>query len=115
MKRTFKMINYDTFRSKIESELKKYNFTKEDYVFATSFMLGEFVIYTIEHRYGKREIWYRTTLLGYMNRVMFDNNLETTQEEWNKAIGSITKVLAEYKNYRVKEKLDEIEKDFKNA
>ena len=109
------MINFETFSSKIESELMKYSFIREDYVFTTSFMLGEFVLYTIEHRYGKREIWYRNTLRGYMNRVMFDVNLETTQEEWNKAIGSITKVLAEYKNYRVKTKLDEIERDFNVA
>lgn len=109
------MINFDTFCSKIESELKKYGFIREDYVFTTSFVLGEFVIYTIEHRFDKKDIWYRNTLLGYMNRVMFDKNFETTQEEWNKATESITKVLEEYKNYRVKEKLDEIEKDFKNA
>ena len=109
------MINFDTFCSKIESELKKYGFIREDYVFTTSFVLGEFVIYTIEHRFDKKDIWYRNTLLGFMNRVMFDKNFETTQEEWNKATGSITKVLEEYKNYRVKEKLDEIEKDFKNV
>ena len=109
------MINYDTFCSKIESELKKYGFIREDYVFTTSFVLGEFVIYTIEHRFDKKDIWYRNTLLGYMNRVMFDKNLETTQEEWDKATKSITNVIAEYKNYRVKEKLDEIEKDFNNA
>lgn len=109
------MINYETFCSKIESELMKYGFIREDYVFATSFMLGEFVLYSIEHRYGKREIWYRNTLCGYMNRVMFDANLETTQNEWDKVSDSITKVLAEYKKYLVKEKLDEIEKDFKNA
>lgn len=109
------MINFDTFCSKIESELKKYGFIREDYVFTTSFVLGEFVIYTIEHRFDKKDIWYRNTLLGYMNRVMFDKNFETTQEEWNKATESITKVLEEYKNYRVKEKLDEIEKDFNNA
>ena len=109
------MINYDTFRSKIETELMKYGFIKEDYVFSTSFMLGEFVLYSIEHRFGKREIWYRNTLLGYMNRVMFDKNLETTQKEWDKVTDSITKVLAEYKNYRVKTKIDEIEKDFQNA
>lgn len=109
------MINFEAFCSKIESELKKYNFIKEDYVFTTNFMLGDFVLYTIEHRFDKKDIWYRNTLLGYMNRVMFDENLETTQKEWYKVTDSITKVLAEYKNYRVKEKLDEIEKDFKDA
>lgn len=109
------MINFDTFRSNIESELMKYGFIKEDYIFTTSFVLGEFVIYTIEHRFGKKDIWYRNTLLGYMNRVMFDKNLETTQEEWDKASKSITNVIAEYKNYCIKTKLDEIEKDFKNA
>lgn len=109
------MINFDTFCSKIESELLKYGFVKENYVFTTSFILGDFVIYTIEHRFDKKDIWYRNTLRGYMNRVMFDVNLETTQEEWNKVTNSITKVLAEYKNYRVKTKLDEIEKDFNVA
>lgn len=109
------MINFDAFCSKIESELMKYGFVKENYVFTTSFVLGEFVIYTIEHRFDKKDIWYRNTLHGYMNRVMFDVNLETTQDEWNKVTDSITKVLAEYKNYLVKTKLDEIEKDFKDA
>ena len=109
------MISYETFRSKIESELMKYGFIKEDYVFATSFILGDFVLYTIEHRFDKKEIWYRNTLRGYMNRVMFDEKHETTQKEWDKVTDSITKVLADYKNYRVKTKLDEIEKDFKNA
>ena len=47
-----------------------------------------------------------------MNRVMFDENLETTQKEWDKVTESITKLLAEYKNYRVKTKIDEIGKDF---
>lgn len=106
-------MNFDTFRSKLESELMKYNFVREDYIFNTNFILGEFLLYSIEHRFGKNEIWYRNTLLGYMNRVMFDENLETTQKEWDKVTDSITKVLAEYKKYRVKEKLDEIEKDFK--
>lgn len=106
-------MNFDAFRSKLESELMKYNFVREDYVFNTSFMLGEFVLYSIEHRFDKKDIWYRNTLLGYMNRVMFDENLETTQKEWDKVTDSISKVLAEYKKYRVKEKLDEIEKDFK--
>lgn len=105
-------MNFDAFRSKLESELMKYNFVREDYVFNTSFMLGEFLLYSIEHRY-KKDIWYRNTLCGYMNRVMFDENHETTQKEWDKVTDSISKVLAEYKKYRVKEKLDEIEKDFK--
>ena len=109
------MINFDAFCSKIESELKKYGFIREDYVFTTNFVLGEFVIFRIEHRFDIKDIWYRNTLRGYMNRVMFDVNLETTQEEWNKVTNSITKVLAEYKNYRVKTKLDEIERDFNDA
>lgn len=106
-------MNFDTFRSKLESELMKYNFVREDYVFNTSFMLGEFLLYSIEQRYDKKDIWYRNTLCGYMNRVMFDENHETTQKEWDKVTESISKVLKEYKNYLVKTKIDEIEKDFK--
>lgn len=106
-------MNFDAFRSKLESELMKYNFVKEDYVFTTSFILGDFVLYTVEHRYNKKDIWYRNTLRGYMNRVMFDENLETTQKEWNKVTDSISNVLKEYKSYRVKTKIDELEKDFK--
>lgn len=106
-------MNFDAFRSKLESELMKYNFVREDYVFTTSFMLGEFVLYSIEHRFGKNDIWYRNTLLGYMNRVMFDEHLETTQKEWDKVTDSISKVLADYKKYLVKTKIDELEKDFK--
>lgn len=105
-------MNFDAFRSKLESELMKYNFVREDYVFTTSFILGDFVLYTVEHRYNKKDIWYRNTLRGYMNRVMFDENLETTQKEWDKVTDSISKVLKEYKSYRVKTKIDEIEKDF---
>ena len=105
-------MNFDAFRSKLESELMKYNFVREDYVFTTSFILGDFVLYTIEHRYNKKDIWYRNTLRGYMNRVMFDENLETTQKEWDKVTDSISKVLKEYKSYRVKTKIDELEKDF---
>ena len=106
-------MNYDAFCSKLESELMKYNFVKEDYVFTTSFSLGDFVLYTVEHRFDKKDIWYRNTLRGYMNRVMFDENLETTQKEWDKVTDSISKVLKEYKRYRVKTKIDELEKDFK--
>ena len=106
------MINYDEFCSKIKSELMKYGFIKEDYVFTTNFMLGDFVLYKIEHRFGKKDIWYCNTLRGYMNRVMFDENLETTQKEWDKVNDSITKLLVEYKNYRVQTKIDELEKDF---
>lgn len=91
----------------------KYNFVKEDYVFNTSFILGDFVLYTVEHRFDKKDIWYRNTLRGYMNRVMFDENLETTQKEWDKVTDSISNVLKEYKKYRVKTKIDELEKDFK--
>lgn len=105
-------MNFDAFRSKLESELMKYNFVREDYVFTTNFVIGDFVLYTVEHRYDKKDIWYRNTLLGYMNRVMFDENHETTQKEWNKVTDSISKVLKEYKSYRVKTKIDEIEKDF---
>ena len=107
------MINYETFCIRLESELMKYNFIKEDYVFTTTFILGDFPLYTIEHRFDKKDIWYRNTLRGYMNRVMFDENLETTQNEWNKVSDSISKLLAEYKHYRVKTKIDELEKDFK--
>ncbi|MBO7691284.1 MAG: hypothetical protein J6T10_01460 [Methanobrevibacter sp.] len=106
------MINYDTFRTKLESELIRFGFIREDYVFTTSFILGDFVLYTIEHRYEKKDIWYRNTLRGYMNRVMFDENLETTQKEWDKVTESIPKVLEDYKNYRVKTKIDEMRKDF---
>ena len=107
------MINYETFCIRLESELMKYNFIKEDYVFTTTFILGDFPLYTIEHRFDKKDIWYRNTLRGYMNRVMFDENLETTQNEWNKVSDSISKLLAEYKQYRVQTKIDELEKDFK--
>ena len=106
-------MNFDTFCSKLESELIKYNFVREDYVFNTHFILGDFVIYNIERRFDKKDIWYRNTLRGYMNRVMFDEKLETTQKEWDKATDSISKVLKEYKNYLVKTKIDELEKDFK--
>lgn len=106
-------MNFDAFRSKLESELIKYNFVREDYVFITNFMLGEFVLYSIEHRFDKKDIWYRNTLRGYMNRVMFDEHLETTQKEWDKVTDSISKVLADYKKYLVKMKIDELEKDFK--
>lgn len=106
-------MNFDAFRSKLESELMKYNFVKEDYVFHTSFILGDFVLYTVEHRFDKKDIWYRNTLRGYMNRVMFDEHLETTQKEWDKVTNSISKVLKEYKSYLVKTKIDELEKDFK--
>jgi hypothetical protein len=44
---------------------------------------------------------------------MFDENLETTQKEWDKVTDSISNVLKEYKKYRVKTKIDELEKDFK--
>lgn len=106
------MINYDTFCSKLEPELIRLGFVKGDYVFTTSFSLGDFSLITIEHRFEKKDIWYRNTLRGYLNRVMFDENLETTQKEWDKVTESITKLLAEYKNYRVKTKIDEIGKDF---
>ena len=105
-------MNFDTFCSKLESELIKYNFVREDYVFSTCFILGDFVLYKIEHRYDKKDIWYSNTLRGYMNRVMFDENIETTQKEWDKVTDSISKVLKEYKNYLVKTKIDELEKDF---
>ena len=41
-----------------------------------------------------------------------DENLETTQKEWDKVTDSISKVLKEYKNYLVKTKIDELKKDF---
>jgi len=107
------MINYETFCIRLESELMKYNFIKEDYVFTTNFMRGDFVFVSIEHRFDKKDIWYRNTLRGYLNRVMFDENLETTQNEWNKVNDAITKFIADYKKYQVKTKIDELEKDFK--
>lgn len=105
-------MNFDTFCSKLESELIKYNFVKEEYAFSTCFILGDFVLYKVVHRSDKKDIWYSNTLRGYMNRVMFDENIETTQKEWDKVIVSISKVLKEYKNYLVKTKIDELEKDF---
>lgn len=105
-------MNFETFCSKLESELMKYNFVKEDCVYDTNFILGDFVLYKIEHRFDKYDIWYRNTLHGYFNRVMFDEKHETTQKEWDKVTDSISNVLKEYKKYLVKTKIDELENDF---
>lgn len=106
------MINYESFCEQLDTELTKFCFTKETYVYSVIYTLGDFVLFRIEQRFDKKDIWYRNHILGYLNRVMFNENLETTEQEWNKVTAAITNVLEDYKKYRVQSKLDEIDEDF---
>lgn len=106
------MINYESFCTQLDDELLKFGFNKEVFVYSTYYMLGKFVLFKIEQGFDKKDIWYRNTLHGYMNRVMFNKNLETIEHEWNKVNSAIINVIEDYKKYHVQNKLNDINKDF---
>ena len=60
-------------------------------------------------------IWYRSDMMDSMNKVNFNKNLETTQDEMNKVKEAAVKILGQYKNFLIESKIDELEKDFKWA
>ena len=109
------MINYETFSIALETYLTSLGFKKEEYIYTIYFMLGTFEMFCIERRKDNLNIWYRNDMMGFMNKVAFDKNLETTQDEMNKVKEAAVTLLGQYKNFIVQTKIHDLEQDFKNA
>lgn len=109
------MINYETFAIALETYLTSLGYRKDEYIYTIYFMLGTFEMFCIERRKDNLNIWYRNDMMGFMNKVDFDKNFETTQDEMNKVKEAAVRVLGQYKNFLVASKITELEKDFQDG
>ena len=109
------MISYETFAIELETYLTKLGYRKDEYNYNSYFTLGSFEMFCIERRKDNLNIWYRNDMMGFMNRVDFDKNLETTQDEMNKVKEAAVRVLVQYKNFHIASKISELEKDFQDG
>ena len=106
------MINFDTFAIELETYLTSLGYKKYEYSKIIYFMLDSFEMFYIEKYKDNFNIWYRSDMMDSMNKVNFNKNLETTQDEMNKVKEAAVRVLAQYKNFIIESKIDELEKDF---
>lgn len=109
------MINYETFATALETYLTNLGYRKDEYNYNIYFTLGSFEMFCIERRKDNHNIWYRTDMMGFMNKVDFDKDLETTQDEMNKVKEAAVRVLYQYKNFHIASKISELEKDFQDG
>lgn len=107
------MINYDTFAIELETYLTSLCYKKDEYPKTIYFMLDSFELFCIEKYKDNFNIWYRSDMMDSINKVNFNKNLETTQDEMNKVKEAAVRILGQYKNFRIECKIDELEKDFK--
>ena len=73
-------------------------------------MLDSFELFCIEKYKDNFNIWYRSDMMDSMNKVNFNKNLETTQDEMNKVKEAAVRILGQYKNFHIESKIDELEK-----
>lgn len=107
------MINFDTFTIELETYLTSLGYKKDEYPKTIYFMLDSFELFCIEKYKDNFNIWYRSDVMGSMNKVNFNKNLETTQDELNKVKEAAVRILGQYKNFLIESKINELEKDFK--